>query len=64
MFGLTWDLLTGSGWGNGDRRRFPANHVLLVLADSVLTMTVLAYAALVRDSSTTIYLDPSPCLGT
>jgi hypothetical protein len=32
--------------------------VLLVLTNSVLTMTVLAYAALIRDGSTTIYLDP------
>ena len=32
--------------------------MLLVLTNSVLTMTVLAYAALVRDGSTTIYLDP------
>ena len=30
---------------------------LLVLTNSVLTMTVLAYAALVRDGSSTIYLD-------
>ena len=59
LFGLTWDLLTGSGWGNGDSRRFPRpTRVLLVLTNSVLTMTVLAYAALIRDGSTTIYLDP------
>jgi hypothetical protein len=59
LFGLTWDLLTESGWGNGDSRRFPRpTRVLLVLTNAVLTMTVLAYAALVRDGSTTIYLDP------
>ena len=59
LFGLTWDLLTGSGWGNGDSRRFPRpTRVLLVLTNSVLTMTVLAYAALIRDGSTTIFLDP------
>ncbi|HEY6812703.1 MAG TPA: hypothetical protein VI074_08430, partial [Propionibacteriaceae bacterium] len=23
LFGLTWDLLTGSGWANGESRRFP-----------------------------------------
>ena len=64
LFGLTWDLLTGSGWGNGDSRRFPRpTRVLLVLTNSVLTMTVLAYAALVRDGSTTIYLDPYAELG-
>jgi hypothetical protein len=59
LFGLTWDLFTGSDWGNGDSRRFPRHaRVLLVLTNSVLTMTVLAYAALIRDGSTTIYLDP------
>ena len=59
LFGLTWDLLTESGWGNGHSRRFPRpTRVLLVLTNYVLTMTVLAYAALVRDGSTTIYLDP------
>jgi hypothetical protein len=64
LFGLTWDLLTGSGWGNGDSRRFPRpTRVLLVLTNSVLTMTVLAYAALVRDGSTTIYLDPYAEIG-
>ncbi len=64
LFGLTWDLLTESGWGNGDSRRFPRpTRVLLVLTNSVLTMTVLAYAALVRDGSTTIYLDPYAEIG-
>ena len=58
LFGLIWDLLTESGWGNGNSPRFPRpTRVLLVLTNSVLTMTVLAYAALVRDGSTTIYLD-------
>jgi hypothetical protein len=64
LFGLTWDLLTESGWGNGESRRFPRpTRVLLVLTNSVLTMTVLAYAALVRDGSTTIYLDPYAEMG-
>jgi hypothetical protein len=64
LFGLTWDLLTESNWGNGDSRRFPRpTRVLLVLTNSVLTMTVLAYAALVRDGSTTIYLDPYAEIG-
>jgi hypothetical protein len=59
LFGLTWDLLTGSAWGNGDSRRFPRpTRVLLMLTNSVLTMTVLAYAALIRDGSNTFYLDP------
>ena len=59
LVGLTWDLLTGAGWGNGSSARFPRpTRVLLVLTNSLLTMTVLAYAALVRDGSTTVYLDP------
>ena len=37
--------------------------MLLVLTNSVLTMTVLAYAALVRDGSSTIYLDPYAEIG-
>ena len=64
LFGLTWDLLTGSQWGNGESRRFPRpTRVLLVLTNYVLTMTVLAYAALVRDGSNTIYLDPYAEIG-
>lgn len=59
LFGLTWDLLTGSHWGNTTSPRFPRpTRVMLVLTNSLLTMLVLAYAALVRDGSTTIYLDP------
>jgi hypothetical protein len=59
LFGLTWDLLTGSGWANRESRRFSlSTRVLLVLTNYVLSMTVLAYAALIRDGSTTIYLDP------
>jgi len=64
LFGLTWDMLTDSGWGNGESRRFPRpTRVMLVLTNYVLTMTVLAYAALIRDGSTTIYLDPFAELG-
>jgi hypothetical protein len=59
LFGLVWDLFTGSSWANGESRRFARpTRVLLVLANSVTTMSVLAFAALVRDGSTTIYLDP------
>ena len=64
LFGLTWDLFTGSGWANGESRRFPRpTRVLLVLTNYVLSMTVLAYAALIRDGSTTIYFDPFAQLG-
>ena len=59
LFGLTWDLFTGSGWANRESRGFPRpTRVLLVLTNYVLSMTVLAYAALIRDGSTTIYFDP------
>jgi hypothetical protein len=59
LFGLTWDLFTSSGWANRESRRFPRPaRVLLVLTNYVISMTVLAYAALIRDGSTTIYFDP------
>jgi hypothetical protein len=59
LFGLTWDLFTGSGWANRQSRRFSrSTRVLLILTNYVLSMTVLAYAALIRDGSTTIYFDP------
>lgn len=59
LFGLTWDLFTSSGWANRESRRFPRpTRVLLVLTNYVISMTVLAYAALIRDGSTTIYFDP------
>ena len=64
LFGLSWDLFTGSSWANGDSRRFPRpTRVLLVLTNYVLSMTVLGYAALIRDGSTTIYFDPVAQLG-
>jgi len=64
LFGLTWDLFTGSAWANQESRRFARpTRVLLVLANSVVTMSVLAFAALVRDGSTTIYLDPYAAFG-
>ena len=64
LFGLTWDLFTGSGWANRESRRFPRHtRVLLVLTNYVLSMTVLAYAALIRDGSTTIYFDTFAQLG-
>ena len=64
LFGLTWDLFTGSGWANTESRRFPRpTRVLLVLTNYVLSMTVLAYASLIRDGSTTIYFDPFAQLG-
>jgi hypothetical protein len=64
LFGLTWDLFTGSGWANAESRGISRpTRVLLVLTNYVLSMTVLAYAALIRDGSTTIYFDPFAQLG-
>ena len=64
LFGLVWDLFTGSAWANGESRRFARpTRVLLVLAGSVTTMSVLAFAALVRDASATVFLDPYAELG-
>ena len=64
LFGLVWDLFAGSAWANGESRRFARpTRVLLVLAGSVTTMSVLAFAALVRDASATVFLDPYAELG-
>ncbi len=51
VFGLLWDLMTSSAWGNGDSRRFPRpTRVLLVLTNTALLAVVVAYASLVRDA--------------
>lgn len=58
LFGLTWDFLTGSEWGNGHSRRFPRpTRTLLVLANTLLAITLLAFVALTRDPSSSINLD-------
>lgn len=58
LFGLTWDFLTGSEWANGHSRPFPrTTRTLLVLANTLLAITVLAYVALTRDPASTINLD-------
>lgn len=58
LFGLTWDLLTGSAWANGQSRRFPRpTRTLLVLANTLLAITVLAYVALTRAPNSAINLD-------
>ncbi len=51
MFGLSWDLLTGSQWANRDGRRLRVpSRLMLLLANSTLGVTVLAYLALTRQS--------------
>ncbi|WP_152360662.1 hypothetical protein [Microlunatus speluncae] len=58
LFGLTWTFLTGSGWGNGDSRRFPRpTRVLLVLANLLLTGILLAYLVLAGNLGVIIDLE-------
>lgn len=55
LFGLVWTLLTGSAAGNGHSVKFPLpTRVLLLLANTVFTIAVLALAALVRDPEVTV----------
>ncbi len=64
LFGLTWTFCTGSGWGNGDSRRFPRpTRVLLVLANLLLTGILLAYLVLAGDLGVTIDLEDFADLG-
>lgn len=58
LFGIVWGFLTGSSWANEESPRFPRiTRVLLVLANTLLIMTVLAYAALVRDPGSGVDLN-------
>lgn len=53
LFGVAWDFLTASDWGNRDSRRFPRpTRVLLVLANTALLSVVIAYGSLVREVET------------
>lgn len=64
LFGLTWTFLTGSGWGNGDSRRFPRpTRVLLVLANLLLTGILLVYLVLAGNLGMTIDLEDFADLG-
>ncbi len=64
LFGLTWTFLTGSGWGNGDSRRFPRpTRVLLVLANLLLTAILLAYLVLAGNLGVIIDLEDFADLG-
>lgn len=64
LFGLTWDLLTGSAIANTGSRKYPVPaRVLLVLANSVLAMSILAFTSLVRDPGATIDLGQFAELG-
>lgn len=51
VFGVFWDLLTGSEWANRSSRRLPAaSRVLLALAKTLLGLLVVGYAALARSA--------------
>jgi len=64
LFGLTWDFVAGADWANRESRRFARpTRVLLILANTVLTVTMLAYLALVRDPNSAINLDQFAELG-
>lgn len=64
LFGLTWSLLTDGGVANLTSRRYPRPaRVMLVLANLVFAMAVLAYTSLTRDPGATINVDDFAILG-
>jgi hypothetical protein len=64
LFGLTWDFLTSSDWANRSGKRFSQpTRVLLVLANTLMTVTVLAYGALVRNPDAALNLERFAELG-
>jgi hypothetical protein len=64
LFGLTWDLLTDSDFANRGSNRFPIpSRVMLMLANVILAIAILAYTCLVRDPSATVNLDAFATLG-
>jgi hypothetical protein len=64
LFGLTWDFLTSSEWANRGGKRFSQpTRVLLVLANTLMTITVLAYGALVRNPDAALNLERFAELG-
>ncbi|GGL66174.1 hypothetical protein GCM10011575_25840 [Microlunatus endophyticus] len=49
LFGLTWDLLTGSAWANTAGRRIGIpSRVMLLFANSVFGLLVVAFGAMAR----------------
>ncbi|MGX5681788.1 hypothetical protein ACWKWO_10395 [Schumannella luteola] len=65
LVGLTWAFLTGFAVAREHSLRYPlASRVMLVLANAVFAVTVLAYGALSRDPDSTINLQLFNDLGT
>lgn len=64
VFGLIWDLLTGSEWANhpGPRLAVPA-RVLLIMAKTLLGLLILAYVSLARNSAGAVDADVYAQLG-
>lgn len=57
LLGFVWALLTGYGAANGESARYPRPaRVMLVLANAVFGVTVLAYVALARDPGSSVDL--------
>lgn len=64
LFGLCWDFLTGCTAGNEGSVRFPLpSRVLLLSANFVFAVTVLAFVSLVRDPGATVNLEDFATLG-
>jgi len=64
LFGFVWALLTGGSRANGTSRRYPrSSRVLLLLANALFGVTVLAFAALARDPDATVNLNAPLLLG-
>jgi hypothetical protein len=64
LFGVVWDLLTGSDWANADGRRMRRPvRVLLAVGYPLLTVSVLAADALIRRPRTTSDLNAFAELG-
>lgn len=64
LFGLCWDFLTGCAVGNEGSVRFPLpSRVLLLLANLLFAVTVLAFISLVRDPDATVSLEDFATLG-
>ncbi|MCL1839158.1 MAG: hypothetical protein FWG47_07630 [Propionibacteriaceae bacterium] len=55
LFGLTWRILTGSSFLQGNSRHFPSStRVLLFIANSLFAATSVAFVALARAKATNI----------
>lgn len=64
LFGLCWDFLTGCEVGNQGSVRFPLpTRVMLLSANFLFGVTVLAFVSLVRDPDATLSLEDFATLG-